>query len=236
MTYGGSEPGAAAVQPADDGAGAGAGGLGVLAARPARPRRRCFRSGRSFRRRRGRSTHGARPVTGRTVRATGQTGQQLADVNPRDRRRDRLERPAVLGGRVGLHVEGVEMARPAPEPEHDDGCAGGGVSRAAACTQRQSPKVSPRAPAVPARRNARRVWPWPTRLEVQPVIEHGVDPQNLEVADSSVPGRPTGGRIMSTITKSTPGRRLGEFLIVVQHPIDVARRKPSHSSTCRRPR
>ena len=91
-----------------------------------------------------------RPEQGEPVGAAGQARQQLADVQPGDRRRDRLERPAVLDRGVRLHVERVEVARPAPEPEHDHGprrrrCR----PRPRARAESKSPSVRPIAPAAP---------------------------------------------------------------------------------------
>ena len=46
--------------------------------------------------------------------------QQLADLNAADIRRDRArQRPAVIVPGVGFRIEGVEVARPAPEPDLD---------------------------------------------------------------------------------------------------------------------
>ncbi len=57
---------------------------------------------------------------GEPVRPTRQARQELADLDARHRRCDRLERATVFEGGAGLEVEGIEVARSTPEPEHDD--------------------------------------------------------------------------------------------------------------------
>ena len=54
------------------------------------------------------------------VHPLGRFGQLLADLNLRAARRDRLERRAILIRRIGLHVEHIDMARPAPLKQEDD--------------------------------------------------------------------------------------------------------------------
>ena len=48
-------------------------------------------------------------------------GQQLADPHARRPGRDRAEGPAHLGRRVGLGIVGLQVARPALEPDHQCG-------------------------------------------------------------------------------------------------------------------
>ena len=72
------------------------------------------------------------------------------------RRRDRLELAADLVGSGGLHVPGVELARPAVQQEQDTG-AGGRPRRvdSAACNRPGSD--SPKAPSPPRRSQWRRL-------------------------------------------------------------------------------
>ena len=83
------------------------------------------------------------PQQGKPPGALGQAGKQLADVEAGNRRGDRLERPPVFGRGIGLHVEGIEVARPTPEPEQDHG-ASGGFRALRRGSQRQ--QVAPRQP------------------------------------------------------------------------------------------
>ncbi len=49
--------------------------------------------------------------------------QVLADLDPRNRRRDRLKRPAILARPLRLHVPDIQMARPTRHPQQDDALA-----------------------------------------------------------------------------------------------------------------
>ena len=53
------------------------------------------------------------------VHPLGRLGQLLADLDVRAARRDRRQRPANAVGGVGLHVEHVDVARPAPLEQED---------------------------------------------------------------------------------------------------------------------
>ncbi len=53
------------------------------------------------------------------VHLAGQLREDLADLDARHAGRDRPERPADLLGRVGLHVPGVELRRPADQEQQD---------------------------------------------------------------------------------------------------------------------
>ena len=57
---------------------------------------------------------------GEAVRLAGDPGEEFADLHTRRAGADRPERAADPLGGVGLGIERLEMARPAPHPEEDD--------------------------------------------------------------------------------------------------------------------
>ena len=110
----GERPRIAPMQPADNCAGARPEGLGIL--RASQSDCPCDAPGQGNR---PGYTVVVRLVVHRTQErkssgAAGQTGQKLADAHAGDRRGNRLERPAILEGGVGLHVKRIEVARPTP--------------------------------------------------------------------------------------------------------------------------
>ena len=60
-----------------------------------------------------------RPDDRQLVQEPGVPWQEFRDLHARHGRRDRLERPAKLGGRIGLGVIRLMLGRPAVEPDHD---------------------------------------------------------------------------------------------------------------------
>ena len=74
---------------------------------------------------------------GEPVAPLRQLRHQLGEAEARRLRRDRRERPAELGRRMGLGVEEVEVARPAPEPDQQDRSR---PARGGSLTRRRGPR------------------------------------------------------------------------------------------------
>ena len=113
----------------------------------------------------------------------------LADLQAGHFRRDRLERPADVVRGVGLQIERVELARPAPHEQEDAALRLAEAGRVAMpncwCSLRPDPAQSsagrprPSIPAVPAWTTVRRLNWWSARNSEQPRSGVGPDIRSI---------------------------------------------------------